>query len=101
MNVLSLKNGKEGVSLILDMDFKMKFEGGNQVRSEFDMTLCHCFIFLNASIPYDFKSPIIVEEQSFQDDFLNLKINGKKIRIKDTLIKVIANVRPYKDNSIG
>lgn len=99
--VYAIRNVENGVSFFLDMDFQMKFEGGNHVRTEFDMTFYHESLFRETKIPHDFECPISLTSQSYQNGVLTLTVNGETLAFPETEIIVHPNVKPYENHSIG
>ena len=101
MDILSLQETPRGISMVLDMDFEMSFEGGNHVRTRFDMTFCHEFLFLGVSLEKSYSGKIEVVEEDYKDGSLFLKLRDGVIVIPDCRIEVHRNVRPYVDHNIG
>lgn len=100
MDVISIRNVKEGLSMVIDMDLTMHFDGGNHVRTEFDMTFCHEFLFMGCRADQDYLSDVRVTSQKYEDGVLILMVNGDLIRIPETEILIHRNYRPYVDHSI-
>ncbi len=99
--VYAIRNTEEGLAFFLNVDFQMLFEGGNHVRTEFDMTLSHEFVFRGIKIANDFEGPILVNEQSCKDGKLTLVVNGEPLMLPDTEVIVHPNVKPFIDHTIG
>lgn len=100
MDVISIRNGKNGLSMVIDMDLNMHFGGGNHVRTEFDMTFSHEFLFPGCRIDKDYLSDVRVTSEKYEDGVLILMVNKDLIRIPETEIVIHPNYRPYVDHSI-
>ena len=101
INIISIQNKDKDLSFILDLDFKMRFDGGNQVKTEFDMSFYHEFIFKNTSLDFVVNKPYDVIKQEYKNNLLVLTFKDQIIKIKETEIIIKSNVLPYKDKSIG
>ena len=78
-----MKDTGKGTSMVVDMDFEMRFEGGNHVRTEFDMTFCHEFLFLGVHLEKPYTGSLDVLSESYQDGVLSLRFPSGEIVIPD------------------
>lgn len=92
VNVLSIhSDGKDlvlDIEAILDMDFV-----GNHVRTDFNDSYIHRFIFKGEYPKISLDGPISISDAKYQDESLIFVANGKEIRIPETKIEVIPNIR--------
>lgn len=100
MDVVSIRNTKEGLSLVVDMDLLMHFDGGNHVRTEFDMTFCHEFVFLGVHTSRDYFNHPRIVSQHYLNGVMLLSLDGDTLSIQECDILIHKNVRPYIDHSI-
>lgn len=100
MDVVSILNVKDGLSVVIDMDFLMHFDGGNHVRTEFDMSFFHEFVFIGVHSERDYPSNPRILSQVYRDGVLYLKVDGDDVLIPECDILIHKNVRPYIDHSI-
>ena len=98
MDVVSIRNTPDGIAFVVDMDFNMHFDGGNHVRTEFDMTFCHEFVFSGTHSKRDYLNQVL--SQQYKDRILHLGIDGDDLWIQECNIVIHKNVSPYIDHTI-
>lgn len=92
VNVLSIHSDGKGLVLDIEAILNMDFVG-NHVRTDFSDSYIHRFIFNGQYPKISIDGPVFITDARYHDDSLFFVVNGKEIRIPETRVQVISNIR--------
>lgn len=96
VEVISISDTKEGLSLVLDLNAYLALVG-NGFRSEINETYTHEFVFKGVHLPINIQAPIQIENAEYQNNHLSFLANQKMIQLPNVEVIIHPNHKKGQD----